>query len=209
MKNEDKIRTIDQSKAKIVAYIVVFAMMAIMVVFGIRSMGQTPLHEGDERRSIICKWCEGVGTLEGERCKFCLGAKKLKAVIPGPNHPVEIRGTLWDLSFYGSEEKAQKAAETTDYDKVSFKPVPGRVGMTNMQFTKGEITTEFKSKVGGRFRGFLVPGDYQLTIEAPGFAKYQRELNVPVRQNPIWPDIPGVELEDEDLLELEIFLKKP
>lgn len=72
---EDKLRTVDQSKAKIVAYLVVAAFMAIMLVFGLRSSSQVPLHEGDERKSITCKWCEGSGEIDGDRCKYCLGPR--------------------------------------------------------------------------------------------------------------------------------------
>ncbi len=209
MKDEEKLRALDSKQAKIIAYIVVFGFMAIMLVFGLKSASQAPLHEGDTRRSITCKWCEGKGTLEGDRCRYCLGAKKLKAIIPGPNHPVRIRGTLWNLNAFESREEAQQAAEKTDYSQVLLKQLPETVGLAQLKFTRGQNTTEIATKPSGRYWGYLVPGDYTLTIDVPGYPSYEQSLTIPVREHPVWPKIPGVELEDEDEFKLEIFIGEP
>lgn len=208
MVSQEKLTTVDNSKAKIVAYIVVAAFLAIMLVFGLRSSAQAPLHEGDKRESLTCKWCEGKGTLDGERCRYCLGAKKLKAIIPGPNHPVRIRGTVWDLSAFPDRESAVQRSESEDYDKVMLKPVPETVNRAVLKFEGGGETTEVEGKVSGRFRGFLKPGEYTLKVEQQGFKPYQQSVSIPVREHPVWPNIPGVEIPDEDQVTLNIFLEK-
>ena len=204
---EDKLRSVDQSKAKIIAYIVVAGFMAIMLVFGLRSSSQVPLHEGDERRSIECKWCTGTGEIEGERCKYCLGAKKLKGTIPGPNHPLRIRGTVWNVGHFDSEEKAHEAAGAEDYEKVVLQTRPETVGQAKLVFKNSKGESVLEAKPSGRYWGYLVPGEYTLRVEHPGFATFEEPFSVPVREHPIWPEMPGVELEDEDQLELEVFLK--
>jgi hypothetical protein len=203
---EDKLRSVDQSKAKIIAYIVVAGFMGIMLVFGLRSSSQAPLHEGDERRSITCKWCEGTGEVEGERCKHCLGAKKLKAIIPGPNHPLRIRGTVWNVGHFGSEEKAQEAAQKEDYEKVFLKTRPETAAQAKLVFKNSTAEVVIEAKASGRYWGYIVPGEYTLTVEHPNFKTFEQPFTVPVREHPIWPEIPGAEVEDEDQLELEIFL---
>jgi hypothetical protein len=206
MVKEDKVRSLDRSQAKVIAYIVVFAFLAIMLVFGIRSSSQTPLHEGDERRSITCQWCEGSGTLEGERCKYCLGAKKLKAIIPGPNHPLRIRGTVWNLGSFDSKAAAEEKASAEDYEEVFLKARPQTVGQAKLTFKNDTDEVVLDSKVSGRFWGFIPPGEYTLTVEHPDFPNHQMQYTVPVREHPVWPQIPGVEIPDEDQLTLDIFL---
>ena len=207
MVRDDKFVTVDSSKQKVIAYIVVFFFLAIMLVFGLRSSAQVPLHEGDVRKSITCKWCEGEGTLAGERCKYCLGAKKLKAIIPGPNHPLRIRGTVWKLASFKSKEEAEKAASEVDYSKVELRAADNTVGGTKITFKTGDEVVEMQSKISGRYRGFIKPGDYTVTVEAPNFAPQTFDYKVPVRTKPVWPPIPGVEVEDEEQLDLELYLE--
>lgn len=209
MSDEDRIPTFDSGNAKIIAYIVVFGFIAIMLVFGIKYSGDTIVHKGDKKQSIVCKWCQGLGQVEEERCKHCLGAKKVKAIIPGPNHPLRIRGSVRDLSaFESKEEAASVALADADYSKVVLKPMRGAVGGAKLQFLKGEDKTEIVSKPSGRYHGFLPPGEYRLVIEEPGFQNYSQDYVVPVREHPIWPKMPGIELEDEDQLEMEIVLER-
>lgn len=208
MGREERFATVDSTKQKVIAYIVVFFFLAIMLVFGLRSSTQTPLHEGDERRSITCKWCQGEGTIEGERCKYCLGAKKLKAIIPGPNHPVRIKGTAWDLGRFQDRAAAEKAAASVDYTKVHLRADENTVGGVKLIFQDGDSEVEMQTKISGRFRGFIKPGHYQVRIEAPGYAHQEFEYEVPKRTLPVWPPIPGVEIEDEEELTLEIYLEK-
>lgn len=210
MGTEEKIQSVDNSQAKIIAYIVVFGFIAIMLVFGLKNAGKAPLREGDREQSMTCKWCEGAGTLEGERCKYCLGAKKLKVIVPGPKHPVRIRGSIRDLSAFESEDEAREVAEKdADYSKVVLKPMRGAVGQAKIQFVKEGYKAELESKPSGRYFGYVEPGEYTMVVEVDGFAKYELPYTVPVRKEPVWPKIPGVEVEDPDQLEWEIFLSRP
>lgn len=206
MQNNESAPKLDNSHAKIVAYIVVAGFFAIMLVFGMRSAGQAPLHEGDRRESVECKLCQGSGTTEGNRCNYCLGAKKVKVIIAGPNHPVRIRGTVWNLSAFDGKEQAEAKSKTADYSRVSLKANPQTVGRAILNFKKGEEVTEIQGKVNGRYRGFLEPGAYTLTIKSDGFKAFEKEVTIPKRQHPVWPEINGFQPEDEDQQTLEIFL---
>ena len=104
-------------------------------------------------------------------------------------------------------EAAEEVASKTDYSRVLLKAQKNTVGGTKITFTKGDHKVELQAKVSGRFRGFLAPGDYKVTLTAPGRESQELSLNVPVRQHPVWPPIPGVEVEDEDQQTLEIYLK--
>lgn len=210
MGTEDKIKTLDSSQAKIVAYMVVFGFIAIMLVFGLKNAGKTALSEGDREQSMTCYRCEGVGTLKGKRCKNCLGTKKLMVIIPGPKHPVRIRGSVRDISAFESEAEAHEVAEKdADYSKAVLKPMRGAVGQAKIQFVKDGHTAELKSKPSGRYFGYVEPGEYTMVVEVEGFAKYEKPFTVPVRKEPVWPKMRGVEIEDPDQLEWEIFLSRP
>ena len=208
MNRKDNATRVDNSKAKIIAYIVVAGFLALILVFGMRSAGQTALHEGDERKSIACKFCQGTGEVEGNRCKYCLGAKKVKAVIPGPNHPLRIQGTVWDLSAFESKEEAESFAAKSDYDKVSLRPEPQTVRQATLTFSDGSRETVLEGKINGRYRGFIPPGDYSLKVTAEGYQPEDLSVTIPEREHPVWPEMAGIQPDDEDQITYEIFLKK-
>ena len=206
--HREKTGRVDNSKAKIIAYIVVAGFLALILVFGMRTAGQTALHDGDERKSIECKFCQGTGEVQDERCKYCLGAKKVKVVIPGPNHPLRIQGTVWDLSAFKNKEEAESFAATTDYTKVSLRPDPKTVRQAALTFNDGSQQTLLEGKVNGRYRGFVSPGSYTLEVVAEGYQPAKLSLVVPPREHPVWPEMAGVQPEDEDQITFEIYLEK-
>ena len=122
---------------------------------------------------------------------------------------MRVRGTVWDLTHFGSTEKAEKAAESEDYEKVFLKARPETVGQAKIFFKNSDAEVVLEAKPSGRFWGYVVPGDYTVSVSHPDYQKLEQPLTVPVRKHPIWPEIPGVETEDEDQFDPELFLTKP
>jgi hypothetical protein len=199
---------VDYNKAKIAAYVVVAGFMAIMFVFGLRSATGPELHDGDKEESLTCPVCSGSGEGKqaGTRCQACLGSKKLKAVVPGPNHPVDLRGTVRSLGAFKDQAEADEVAlNDAKEHKPSLTPVKGAVRDAKVVF-EGPERSEFTSKATGRFWGVIRPGQYKVTITASGFPTKQQDLTVAPRKNPIWPEAGGLEPSQEDTLQLDLFL---
>lgn len=203
---------VDYNKAKIAAYIVVAGFMAIMFVFGLRSAGGPELQDGDKVESLTCPVCagSGEGKQAGTRCQACLGSKKLKAVVPGPKHPVDVRGTVRNLGDFKDQEEAATviAKDAADW-KVSLSPVRGAVANATVTFDGPSGRAEFTSKATGKFWGVLPPGEYQVTITASGYANQQQTLKIEPRQKPIWPEAGGLLPEHSEApVQLDILLSK-
>jgi hypothetical protein len=202
---------VDYNKAKIAAYVVVAGFMAIMFVFGLRSATGPELHDGDKTESLTCPVCNGSGDGReaGTRCQACLGAKKLKAVVPGPNHPVDLRGSVRDLAAFKDQAQAD---EITAYDaqnrKPSLTPVKGAVPRATIVFSGPAGTTEFSSKATGTFSGIIAPGQYKLTVTATGFATKNQDITIAPRQLPIWPEAGGLDPTLRESLQLDLFLER-
>lgn len=203
-------RRVDYNKAKIAAYVVVAFFLALMFVVGVRSATGPELREGDRVESLACPICDGSGEAKeaGKRCATCLGAKKLKAIIPGPNHPMLIKGTVRDLSAFKDQAEADgvAAAEAKEH-KVSLRAVRGAVGQALLVF-EGPERLEIQAKATGRFSGYLKPGTYKLTVTAPGFAALERQLQVDPRKDPIWPEAGGLEGIPVEHLQLDFTMSK-
>ena len=201
----------DYNKAKIAAYVVVAGFLAIMFVFGLRSAGGPDLHDGDKTESLTCPVCggSGEGKQPGTRCQACLGSKKLKAVVPGPKHPVALRGTVRDLSVFKDQTEAGRIAATDAANlKPSLTPVKGAVAGAVIVFEGDQSRTEFSSKAVGKFSGVLTPGQYRVKVTADGFEPYQQKLTVAPREKPIWPDVAGLEPSHHETLQLDLLLSR-
>ena len=200
----------DYNKAKIAAYVVVAFFLALMFVMGVRSATGPELREGDRVESMPCPVCQGSGEGKeaGKRCSTCLGAKKLKAIVPGPNHPVLIKGTVRELAVFQDRDEAERVAESEAKEhRPSLKPVRGAVGQAVLSFD-GPERVEIPVKATGRYSGHVAPGVYQLSLRAPGYGELRRELKVAPRQQPIWPEAAGLEEIPVESLQLDLFLLK-
>lgn len=199
----------DYNKAKIAAYVVVAGFLALMFVFGVRSASGPELADGDRVESLTCPICKGTGEGKqaGTRCQACLGNKLLKAVVPGPNHPVDVRGSVRDLAAFKDQADADEIAATDARNlNPSLTPVKGAVAGASLVFEGKSGKTEFTSKAVGKFSGVLVPGFYKLTVTAQGFPPKTQDLTVAPRKSPIWPEAGGLDPSNPDTLQLDIFL---
>ncbi len=209
MNTKDRVPTFDQTKAKLIAYAFVAVLIGVMLVVGMRSSGGPQLWDGDVVESMDCQSCQGSGEVEGERCRGCLGAKKLKVVIPGPNHPAQLKGTVRDLSAFKSEEEgrevaAREAAETG----LSLKPVQGGIGQAVLTLEGAEATIALETKATGKYSSLVKPGEYSVTVTAEGFQDQTLTLIVEPREHPIWPRMPGQERAEQDVTTLDVFLDR-
>lgn len=208
MQKKDIPRPVDSVQAKLIAYGIVAVFIGLITFLGIRSVSGPQLSKGDKLEVRTCRRCQGNGQEPGsdKRCRGCLGAKKVKVIVPGPEHPVEIGGTVRDLSAFENLESAQSLAQSESEPK-NLTPVRGAVRGAKIRFQGPSGTIELESKATGRFRGALKPGQYQVEVKAPGFQDTRQELSLAPRTQPIWPKMPGVEESNEDQLRLHFVLK--
>lgn len=176
------------------AYGIVAVFIGVMAVLGVRSVSGPQLFKGDRQETMICRLCQG----NGKDCKLCLSTGKVKVIVPGPNHPVDIRGTVRDAAAFPSLEQAQSTAER-EAGEVGLKPVTGAVHNARLAFAKDGKTINIQGKATGRFRCNLPPGTYQLSIEADGYQPLKQAFEVPIRRQPVWPARPGLDLDEERL----------
>lgn len=198
----------DQTKAKMVAYIIVAILFGLMLVVGLKSSGGPQTFDGDKVEVRDCWACQGSGEKDGERCKDCLGNKKLKVIVPGPNHPVQVKGSVRDRSAFKDEaEAAEVAARDAADTKLSLKAVQGGIGRATIlvKGQAGEIVLETKST--GKFKTLLKPGSYTLVVSAEGFKESTVSLEVPPREHPVWPKMPGRSVPEEDVTQCELLLE--
>ena len=199
---------IDYNKAKIAAYVVVAFFLALMFVVGVRSATGPELRDGDRVESVACPVCRGTGDAQeaGKRCATCLGAKKLKAVLPGPNHPAAFKGTVRSLAAFKDKAEADQVAQADAKErKLTLTPVRGAVGEASLLF-EGPERLELPVKATGRFSGYIKPGTYSLKVMVAGQPKLEQSFEVPVRKQPIWPEAAGLEEIPVEQLQLDLFL---
>lgn len=206
--SKERFPTIDTAKAKLAAYAVVAGFMAIMLVFGIRSLSGPNLSEGDRVESLPCPLCQGSGQLSGKRCPACLGTKKLKAVVPGPKHPVEVKGTVRALSAFKTKAEAEQISKEEAADRrVSLNPVKGAISGASVVFQSSNDKVEFNSKATGKFWGVLPPDTYRVRLSVEGFKSVDKEVVVSPLSEPIWPKVAGLESLPTQHLQLDLILE--
>lgn len=191
------------TRGKLTAYAIVACFVAIITFLGIRSASGPSLFPGDKIETRSCRQCNGAGTTEVQEgktgtCPFCLGKKTCQVVIPGPAHPVNIHGSVVDVSAFKDKADAEFSAAMELAEPKSLKPVKGAVGDAKLVFKSDSNKFELTSGATGRFRSALPPGEYQVTIEKSGFQTNQSKLLVPVKTQPIWQEHAKSKMPDAD-----------
>ncbi len=182
------------------------AVVCVAIVGIARSMMKPQVYPGDRTEVRDCRWCGGTGEGGDERemamgegmpprgggggvCPGCRGKKKLSVVIPGPNHPAVVRGSVRDLKAMGDEAMNPEAAALLAFhENRSPGPVKGAVGGAKVVFDSGSKKVEYTVPASGKIKTMLVPGDYKVTVTADGFAEYHDEVHVAARREPIWDE---------------------
>ncbi len=169
-------------------------------------MGPTT-YPGDRVEERACRWCGGTGEagqmqeggpVSDGPCPGCRGAKKLKVVVPGPNHPAVVKGTVRDLAALGDIAGNPDAiALMTMQEGQNPGPVTGAVPNATVVF-EGSDKVTYAVPATGRIKTMLKPGHYKVTITAPGFAEGHQEIDVAQRREPIWSERARLVTEEQE-----------
>ena len=172
----------------------VAAVTAIVFLLLANSLKGPRVSRGDAVEQRTCRSCDGSGVetgasgrfaKEGAVCFTCAGEKTVKVVIPGPDHPTTILGTLQCEGHPPESQKSQGPLGMPRLDRLG--PPPGPVVKGKITVTGGSkpVTVEASA---GRFRATLVPGSYHLSVDAEGYLPLVSAVKVERIQGPIIHD---------------------
>lgn len=115
----------------------VLMMLAPTFMYAAGKLGQAPMFTGDTRKEMTCLSCDGLGTTQGISCKNCYGRGVGDYIIPGPNRPIQLIGTLHDpkakplvgaeiaITESGDKESKPVIMKTNDNGQFGFRFPPG------------------------------------------------------------------------------------
>ncbi|GMU54383.1 MAG: hypothetical protein AMXMBFR33_35290 [Candidatus Xenobia bacterium] len=183
------------------------AVVCLAIIGVAKSMMKPQTYPGDRTEMRDCRWCGGTGeggderemAMQGEGmpprgggggvCPGCRGKKKLSVIVPGPNHPAVVRGSVRDVKAMGAEATSPEAAALLAFhENRSPGPVKGAVGGAKVVFDNGSKKVEYTVPANGKIKTMLVPGHYKVTVTAEGFQDYHDEVDVAARREPIWDE---------------------
>ncbi len=72
----------------------VIMMLAPTMMYAGGKLGQSPMFEGDSKKELSCRTCDGLGKVKGENCETCYARGFVDYIIPGPNRPIQLVGTV-------------------------------------------------------------------------------------------------------------------
>ena len=171
------------------------------------------IYPGDVVEERECRWCGGTGvngpdldaagapgTQPGAPCIGCRGRKRLQVIVPGPNHPALVKGTVRDAAVVGSQGHDPEAAAMSRFveNRNPMEPVQGALSGAKLVMESGGQRLEIPVAKTGRFRFMLAPGSYQVTISAPGYKTATTTLQVPQRRAPIWDEKARLVTEEQE-----------
>lgn len=148
------------TRQRLLLGLAVLMMLAPTFLFASGKLGQSPLFEGDSRKELTCLVCDGLGKVKDrekkdDKCPTCRGLGVVDYIIPGPNRPQQLVGTLHDSKgrpLTGAEiaitEVGQPAdpivMKTNDDGQFGFKFPPGNF---HLKLTHGALAAEQDLKV--------------------------------------------------------------
>jgi len=178
------------------AFVLVLAPVALWIVYDLRS---PDLWEGDVLETRDCRWCagSGIGESEGEgyaptggRCSSCGGTGRVRVVVPGPNRPTHVRGAVVRAEMVGpldSYSTVKPQAGPSLAGPPSFRRHDGTIGGARLTFRHDDgETREVECTPYGLFHETMRPGEYEVTISAPGRQTLAGSITVPILSEPIW-----------------------
>ena len=152
------------TKQRLLLGIAVIMMLVPTILYSAGMLGRAPIFEGDVRKEMTCVSCDGLGrSAKEEVCPTCRGRGVAEFIIPGPNRPLQLVGTVKDSSGK-TVEGADIAARMAEGDETSL-----------MLKTNGD----------GQFGIKLPPGSYVLSITAEGKGSVTEEVVVEANHEPL------------------------
>lgn len=156
------------TKQRLLLGLAVIMMLAPTILYANGSLGRAPMFEGDTRQEMSCLSCGGLGKVKGEdkkteeKCRTCYGRGFSEYILPGPNRPLQLVGTVKD---------------------PSGKPVTGAdVGITEAGVKADPIV--MKTNDDGQFGFKFPPGNFHLSFSVPENGKLKLEQDLKVERNP-------------------------
>ncbi|MBI2267491.1 MAG: carboxypeptidase regulatory-like domain-containing protein [Armatimonadetes bacterium] len=196
-------------KSLIALAVMAFLLLFIVTPLTIHFMKKPSLSPGDRLETRTCRECGGGGKIRGDAyegdprlrpggpCPACKGKGKVQVIIPGPKHPVAVKGVVFDKGAYPQED-APGAQLMLERDPR--KPVPGAIGQAKIAFiSQGRKLLEVTSNATGRFKALVPPGTYKVTATAGGFQPYEEAFSVPPLTEPIWLEEARIVREPESM----------
>lgn len=81
-------------KQRLLLGLAVLMMLAPTMMYAGGKLGQSPMFEGDSKKELSCLTCDGLGKVKGESCTTCYARGFVDYILPGPNRPIQLVGTV-------------------------------------------------------------------------------------------------------------------
>lgn len=153
------------TRQRLLLGIAVLMMLVPTFLLGAGKLGRAPLFEGDVRKEMSCVSCNGTGKLVGkeESCSTCRGRGVADFILPGPNRPLQLVGTV----------KSSKG-----------EPVSGAQIAAREKDVEGEPVL-LETNKDGQFGLKVPPGEYLLSITSGSGPATEATLSVLPNKTPI------------------------
>lgn len=178
---------------------------AVMAIFFVILAGRRPapkLYPGDRTEMRTCRWCNGTGIEQGGEhelengaplkaggpCVGCRGEKQLRVILPGPNHPAWVKGTVIDPTLGDLVESSGPSR---------FRSVPGALKGAQLEWSNGSEKWETRVGLTGRYKILLAPGHYKVHVSFKDYKPYDGEVDVVAPTEPIWEEYAHLVTPDE------------
>ena len=137
------------TKHRLLLGLAVIMMLVPTFMYASGMLGRAPLYEGDVRQEMSCVVCSGSGQVtvdsENSGCTACRGRGVGEFIIPGPNRPLQLVGTVLN-----SENEPVEGAE-----------------IVTTETTNPDATVTMISNQDGQFGVKLPPGEFTLKVTSP------------------------------------------
>lgn len=171
-------------KQRLLLGVAVLMMCIPTMLYSAGMLGRAPLFEGDVRKEMACVTCKGMGRVaDKDPCDTCRGRGVADFIIPGPNRPIQVIGTVTDA-------KGQKV---------------GKAEVSARQAEGDDTALMLETNDDGQFGIKLPPGQYVLAISSAERGSVQESLVIEQNASPL----PARSLDTLHTIEHSFHLGKP